>query len=404
MYNEEALKYAVEHGIVDMSYVQEQVEMNKRKEMLEKHPYAIWQGKDGKWYTYLPNDKKGRILKKRNSESEIEDIVAEYWKKQREDPTFGEIFKEWNDRRLSLNKISAATHQRNTQVYNRHFSIFGNKTIKSISPEDVEDFLEEQIPQHKLKAKAFSNLKCITRGTLKYAKKKKLINFSVIDTFDELEVSDKDFSVKINTFDEEVFNETEMQMVIEYLESKKKTLLSLGILLMFVTGVRIGELSAFEWEDWDECAFHIYRTETRYKGDNGIYQYEIKEYPKTPAGLRSVVIPPHCLWIVKEIRKLNPFGKYVFEKNGIRIKTYSFRKKLYRICDELNIKKKSPHKIRKTYASILLDNQIPEKNVIELMGHTDIECTKKYYGRNRKSNEKKAELLDQIKEFHIGSI
>ncbi len=36
-------------------------------------------------------------------------------------------------------------------------------------------------------------------------------------------------------------------------------------------------------------------------------------------------------------------------------------------------------------AEILLDNQIPDKNIIELMGHTDISCTKKFYSRNRKS-------------------
>lgn len=398
----ELLKYALEHGMINVSYVQEQVEMNKRKKLLDKHPYKIWEGKDGKWYTYLPDEKKGRILKKRSSQKRIEDVVVEYLKEQLEDPTFGEIFEEWNDRRLRLKKISAATYQRNVQVYNRHFSDFGNKRIKGITPEEIDDFLEEQIPKHNLKAKAFANLKSITRGTLKYAKKKKFISFSVIDMLDELDVSDKDFSPATNALDDEVFNEKEMPMVIEYLESQERTLLNLGILLMFVTGVRIGELSTFKWEDWDGCAFHIFRTETRFKGENGKYVYEVKEYPKTPAGLRPVVVPPHCLWIVKEIKKLNPFGEYVFEKDGVRVKTYSFRKKLYRVCNDLNIKKKSPHKIRKTYASILLDNQIPEKNVIDLMGHTDISCTKNFYSRNRKSNEKKAEMLDQIPEFHIG--
>ena len=54
MQDSELLKYALEHGMINMSYVQEQMEMNKRKEMLEKHPYAIWKGKDGKWRTYSP--------------------------------------------------------------------------------------------------------------------------------------------------------------------------------------------------------------------------------------------------------------------------------------------------------------------------------------------------------------
>ena len=54
MEDRELLQYALEHGMIDMSYVQEQMEMNERREMLEKHPYAIWKGKDGKWRTYSP--------------------------------------------------------------------------------------------------------------------------------------------------------------------------------------------------------------------------------------------------------------------------------------------------------------------------------------------------------------
>ncbi len=35
--------------------MQEKIEMAKRKELLEKHPYKISQGKDGNWRTYLPD-------------------------------------------------------------------------------------------------------------------------------------------------------------------------------------------------------------------------------------------------------------------------------------------------------------------------------------------------------------
>ena len=51
-----------------------------------------------------------------------------------------------------------------------------------------------------------------------------------------------------------------------------------------------------------------------------------------------------------------------------------------------------------------MDNQVAEKNVIELMGHTDIQCTKNHYSRDRKSENKKAELLATIPEFRIAGI
>lgn len=51
----EILRYALENNIIDLSYVQEKIEMAKREELLEKHPYKISQGKDGKWRTYIPD-------------------------------------------------------------------------------------------------------------------------------------------------------------------------------------------------------------------------------------------------------------------------------------------------------------------------------------------------------------
>ena len=75
------LNYATAQGIIDLSYVQEQIDMIKRKELLEMHPYSIWQSKDGNWHTYLPPDKKageegGRIPRRRRTKKEIEDLVV----------------------------------------------------------------------------------------------------------------------------------------------------------------------------------------------------------------------------------------------------------------------------------------------------------------------------------------
>ena len=107
--------------------------MKKREELLNKHIYKIWEGTNGKWYTYLPDNVHGRTLKKRNSRIEIEDIIAAYWKEQEENPTVEEVFKEWNDRRLELQKIPAATHWRNEKLFKRFFSEFGKRRIKTIN-------------------------------------------------------------------------------------------------------------------------------------------------------------------------------------------------------------------------------------------------------------------------------
>ena len=58
---------------------------------------------------------------------------------------------------------------------------------------------------------------------------------------------------------------------------------------------------------------------------------------------------------------------------------------LYNACDAVGIPRRSPHKIRKTYASILLDNNVAPKLIIETMGHTDISTTNGSYARRKKT-------------------
>ena len=166
------LRFIINSGIINLSNVQNGMEAMKRKELLEKHPYKIWQGKDGKWRTYLP-DKNQRKMIKKNRNAVLEKEVAEYWKSETENPTVREVFDEWNDRRLELKKISDATHLRNRQIFNRHYAhaIFVQKRMKDTEPGEFEGFLEGQILIHNLTAKAFSNLKTVTRGFLKRAKK-----------------------------------------------------------------------------------------------------------------------------------------------------------------------------------------------------------------------------------------
>lgn len=392
------MRFIINSGIIDIGDVQNSIEAMKREELLKKHPYKIWQGKDGKWYTYMPDHEKGRILKKRTTQKAIEDIVIQYWKTEAENPTICEVFKEWNDRRLELKKISNATHLRNTQIFNRHYKEFGDRRIKSVDADDIEEFLEQQIPRYDLTAKAFSNLKTVTRGLLKRAKKRKLISFNVEELFQEIDTSETDFKKVIKEDYEEVFSEEEMSTIIGYLENNPD-MMNLGILLMFVTGARIGEVVSLKHDDFNGNNFKIRRTETRFTDKNGKYVHIVKEFPKSQAGVRTAIIPKDYEWLVKAIKLQNPFCEYIFVKDGKRISTQAMRMRLKRICQKLGIHHKSPHKIRKTYGSILLDNHIDNKLIMEQMGHTDILCTEEHYHRNRKSVDQKSLILSSIPEF-----
>ena len=73
--NAELLKYIKDNDILDLPYLQEQMEMKKRDELLSHHQGKITQGKDGKWRTYVKDDSKerGYRLIKKTTKEKLED-------------------------------------------------------------------------------------------------------------------------------------------------------------------------------------------------------------------------------------------------------------------------------------------------------------------------------------------
>ena len=75
-------------------------------------------------------------------------------------------------------------------------------------------------------------------------------------------------------------------------------------------------------------------------------------------------MPQSQLWILKEIKTLNPSGKYVFEQHGERIRTCLFDDRIRRICSKLEIKEKSLNKIKRLNATLLIDKRVDDSLII----------------------------------------
>lgn len=390
------MRFANDNGIIDLSHLQKQIEMSKRKELIDQHPFDIWQAKNGKWYTYLPDDVKGRVQRKRNTKEEIEKLIVDYYKDKEENPTVKELFYEWLNRRLDNNEIEKATYSRYETDFVRCFGKFGERKIKSIDELDIEDFLKSAIRDKKMSQKAFSNIKTLMYGTFKYAKKKKLVKYSIREVIGDIEFSKKEFTKIEHSDEEQVFFVKEEERLMAYLENNMDEV-NLGLMLIFKTGLRIGELCTLKHSDIHENSIEINRTETRYKDrDTGEIVFAVKENPKTDAGKRKVVVKNEYVWLLKKIKRLYPFGEYVFMRDGEWMKSHVFRNRLYYLCEKLDIIQKSPHNIRKTYGSKLYDSNIPKSVMCNQMGHTDVACLERYYYYNRYDDNEIAESINNI--------
>lgn len=393
------IQYAIENGMIDVNDVCSKYEMNERKKLLEKHHY--WQGKDGKWYAHLPDETKpsGRRLVKRSTEKAVQDALVEYERKYADNPTFEDMFFECYQNKLARFKISKSSYDRYVQVFKRHYTAFGGRRIKDLRDTDFIDFLERQIPEHGLGSKAFSSLKTITRETLQYCKRKKYIDWRADQMMQELDVSDHDFHRNFHEEHEEVFDADETQKLVSYLTQNPDPRND-AVLLMFITGMRVGEVVALKHGDIDvkNNMVTVRRTETRFKEDDKDV-YKIKDSPKTSAGNRKIVVPRNFSQFIQRLYFASSKTEYLFEEDGCRITSLLVRKRLYRICNSMGITRRSPHKIRKTYDSILLDANLDQKFVMGQMGHASIQVSENNYHRDRKKVAQKRELIDSVKEL-----
>ena len=376
-------------------------EMEERKRLLKQHNHKIWE-KGGKYYTYLPDSTKGRGVRlcKRNTEDALEDAIVNFYKDYREEPTIEDVFNEWNDKRLESGNIVKATYQRNISCFDRHFVNFRKREIQKVHPVEFQDFLENQIVKHQLSSRGFSNLKSIVRGFLKRAKRKGLVAFNVDEMLDDMDVTERSFSRKKKCDAEEVFYDDEIDAIIKYVKDHPKPN-NLAVALMFATGMRVGEVVCLKHSDFQGMTVRVERSETCYKVKDGEYARVVQDHPKTEAGFRTIIIPDGYKWLVDKLKTCNPFGEWLFLKRDgkTRCNTNTIRTRVRGICENLGIPVRSSHKIRKTYGTILLDNNVDTKLIESQMGHTNISVTENFYHRDRKKIDQKRRIINSISEF-----
>lgn len=396
----ELLNYAIENGIIDINTISKKIEMNERKKYLEMHESKVWQGKDGKWRTYFPDCtcKNGRRTVKRLTRESVDDAIVGFYKSQANEPYIQQVFYQWVDKKIAYGEIKKQSYDRYETDFKRFFggSRLEKVKFRYITEDMLEDFIKITIHDMKLTSKAWGGLRILINGIFKYGKKKGYTTMSISQFMGDLDLSSKAFTKKQRDKRKLVFTDEEIGMIVEYIYSKPTSIIGLGILLAFQTGLRPGELVSLKWSDVGE-RLNVCKSEVRYKQEDGTYQLEVIDSTKTEAGMREVVLTDEARKLLKQIRLLNPFGEYIFMENGKRKTGKAFTNKMYRICDSIGIERRSLNKTRKTYATHLINGGVDEVIIKEQMGHTEISTTKKYYYfNNQKQNEEDRQIKNAI--------
>lgn len=377
-------------------YVME-IEQGYIDEHLKKR--TVWQTTDGKWRTRVtdPNGKVRQIERKKKED--LMQAIIDHYKNYDTRPTVGKVFYEWMDERLDYKEIQKGTFDRTINDFKRFFvrSGFDKYYIESVAEDDLTHFIRIEIRDEELTSKGWAKLKGLIFGLFAYAKTKHYTDLSISSYLSDLHLPRNCFRKHVVDEKSQVFTDEEVHMIVKWITSSPErmaSLTNLGILLTFYTGLRAGELSALKASDFDGNILTVRRTEIRYKGTKE-YDFEVRDATKGRDGIRTIVVPDECLEIVKRVKRVNPKAKYLFtDTDGHRVKGARFSEKLKRICNYIDIQPRSLHKIRKTYASILLDHGCTDRLVTNQMGHTDIRTTLGHYYYDRHNEEENINIIN----------
>ena len=148
-------------------------------------------------------------------------------------------------------------------------------------------------------------------------------------------------------------------------------------MLLLETGMRVGEVLALRWEDINFTKREIHVSQTKLKD-----KQEFND-PKTKAGNRYIpIISDKLLARLKEYRKKGSLIKmqgYIFEdSSGGAMEYRRIVAYWHNICKLTGIEK-NIHTFRHTFATYLLEKQVPVAEVSRILGHSSPAITFKMY-------------------------
>ena len=402
MHQSELLQYALEHGMINMSYVQEQMEMNKRKEILDRHPYAIWKGKDGKFHTYLPDEKKGRVPRRRDSREELEDLIILHYtekaKNENAKKTFDECYWIW---RLSQDQCvgSPNTPVKYDSDYKRYFKNkdFSAKYIDDITVEDVSVFIIQSIKTQRLCKEAAKTLFGYIRRVFRSALINKIISENPMSLLEAKEFY-KHCTASKRSQRDQVLSDNEISMLNkkceEDLQDDPFYIPVLAVEFASLTAMRVGEVSALMWEDIGMNEIWIHRSE---KFNRKTKEYFIDSTKNKKD--RKFPMTPEIQQLLRRIRKIELqagwFCEWVFSDENGRVHAPVISSCMKNKCRQLKLPDHGIHAWRKTVNSKMRTNGVSSVVAASLLGHS-VQVNEKYYTFDVSTFDEKQKIIEDV--------
>ncbi|WP_409967647.1 tyrosine-type recombinase/integrase [Bengtsoniella intestinalis] len=313
---------------------------------------------------------------------------------------FTDAFMDW----IQLYKAPPATKPTTYGSYLDTFRIhlcphFGGMDLRDITSDEVQFYYQMKQKNGArldgrsggLSAKTIRNHHMLLKDFFSYAKKRYKLECNPTEDTKRPEVV---------TAPRRVLAPEEMQIFIQEVMMETQRV---AILFSLFTGLRIGELLSLRITDLNlsKQSFTVERNLTRVRTDAISFdnpnieilnfkpknktQLIIQNTPKTKTSCREIPMSDAlCDLVVRHVFFLkqsgwpNPLDLLFPSKKGTHLDPKSFEIRLNAVSKRCQMKKVNPHALRHTFATRLVDENVPLVTIKNILGHASIQTTQIY--------------------------
>ena len=253
---------------------------------------------------------------------------------------------------------------------------FSSRILQDIKSSDIKKFLNFIRNEKKLAPQTIQHHYRTIKMIFDFAVKEELIHKNPVDAVDKPKLLRKNV---------DAFTQEEAQKFFEVLSDSDVDFRCMMYLLL-TTGIRRGELLGLKWGDinFEKSVISIKRNVT-YTAISGI----TVDTPKTENSIRIIPLIPATLNLLNDYKEefcpLSGEDDFLFYGIG-GTKTAkdpnAVTRRVKRFMKRNNLPDMSPHDLRHSCATLLLQNGADIKSVQEILGHANASTTLNFYVRS----------------------
>ena len=357
--------------------------MSKKGENIYKRKDGRWEGRYIRCYDTDGKAKYGYIYGR--TYSDVKDELVQKKADAIRQPNSGslravvysDILDGWL--RASKLKTKESTHARYSQLVRTHIKPhLGRYQLSRISTSKIEGFLEYLLSEGRLDGagglspKTVTDILTIIKNTMEYARYQ---NLAVICNLEKLSVKGKEKEMRVLTPEEQ---DALAAVLVHNMDRYK-----FGVLLSLYTGIRIGELCALQWGDFETnlSTLTVRKTMQRVKNIDDVSSSKTKiiiTEPKSQSSVREIPLPPFLVEIAKSFQA-NPEAFVLSGTIGQYVEPRTMQNRFQTYVKQSGIAAANYHSLRHSFATRCIELSFDIKTLSTILGHSSVNITLNRY-------------------------